>query len=263
MALNLFLDNPVNTFYGYKKLGIWQKNEEEQAKCMGNEVGTVKVDVPQLVWDPNYAYQTLDDDGNVEGQYKGAYYIPGEVDENGQQVYYTRDNPYVVSANTDRQILGSKTPDWTIGLQNVFTYKNFDLSIMMNMRWGQMINGELLSYISNVNQPECYDYWTESNPTNAYPRPIQGYSMTTAQKESMYYVDGSFFKIKNITLGYTLPRMAMQKLGVTKTRLYATITNPFILAKEHSLLKGMDPESNASDKFPLYKTLVFGVNVSF
>ncbi|MBQ3632394.1 MAG: TonB-dependent receptor [Prevotella sp.] len=263
VALNLFLDNPVNTFYGYKKLGIWQKNEEEQAKCMGNEVGTVKVDVPQLVWDPNYAYQTLDDDGNVEGQYKGAYYIPGEVDENGQQVYYTRDNPYVVSANTDRQILGSKTPDWTIGLQNVFTYKNFDLSIMMNMRWGQMINGELLSYISNVNQPECYDYWTESNPTNAYPRPIQGYSMTTAQKESMYYVDGSFFKIKNITLGYTLPRMAMQKLGVTKTRLYATITNPFILAKEHSLLKGMDPESNASDKFPLYKTLVFGVNVSF
>jgi hypothetical protein len=87
--------------------------------------------------------------------------------------------------------------------------------------------------------------------------------MTTAQKESMYYVDGSFFKIKNITLGYTLPRMAMQKLGVTKARLYATITNPFILAKEHSLLKGMDPESNASDKFPLYKTLVFGVNVSF
>ena len=87
--------------------------------------------------------------------------------------------------------------------------------------------------------------------------------MTTAQKESMYYVNGSFFKIKNITLGYTLPRTLLGKLGMTKMRLYGTVTNPFILAKEHTLLKGMDPESNASDKFPLYKTLVFGVNVSF
>ena len=79
----------------------------------------------------------------------------------------------------------------------------------------------------------------------------------------MYYVDGSFIKFKNITLGYTFPRQILQKLGMTKLRLYGTITNPIIIAKEHSLLKGMDPESNASDKFPLYKTLVFGANISF
>lgn len=263
VALNLFLGQPVNTFYGYRKLGIWQQNEENQALCFGNQVGTVKVEVPRLQWDPNYSYETHDDDGNVTGSYTGAYYIPGEVDDDGNQIYYTRDNTYVINANTDRQILGSKTPDWNIGFQNQFTFYNFDLSIMMNMRWGQMINGELLSYVSNTNQPECYDYWTPSNPTNAYPRPIQGYSMTTAQKESMYYVDGSFFKVKNITLGYTFPHNILKKLGMTKLRLYGTITNPVIIAKEHSLLKGMDPESNASDKFPLYKTLVFGVNVSF
>ena len=169
----------------------------------------------------------------------------------------------MVNANTDRQVLGARTPDWNIGFQNQFTFYGFDLSIMMNMRWGQMINGELLSYVSSTNQPDVYDYWTESNPTNAYPRPIQGYSMTSAQKESMYYVDGSFFKVKNITLGYTFQRSVLQKLGMTKLRLYGTITNPLILSKEHKLLKGMDPESNASDKFPLYKTLVFGVNVSF
>ncbi|MBQ9357623.1 MAG: TonB-dependent receptor [Prevotella sp.] len=263
VALGLFLNNPVNTFYGYKKLGIWQLGEEEQAACFGNEVGTVKVDVPRLVWDPNYTYETFDDDGNSTGTHTGAYYIPGEVDDDGNQIYYTRDNTYVINANTDRQILGAKTPDWNLGLQNQFTWRGFDLSIMMNMRWGQMINGELLSYVNNTNQPEVYDYWTPSNPTNAYPRPIQGYSMTTAQKESMYYVNGSFFKIKNITLGYTFQRPVLQKLGMTKLRLYGTITNPVVIAKEHSLLKGMDPESNASDSFPLYKTLVFGVNVSF
>lgn len=263
VALGLFIGQPVNTFYGYRKLGIWQQEEEEQAACFGNQVGTVKVEVPRLVWDANYAYETKDDDGNVTGTHTGAYYIPGEVDDDGNQVYYTRDNTYVINANTDRQILGSKTPDWNIGFQNQFTFYNFDLSIMMNMRWGQMINGELLSYVNNTNQPECYDYWTPSNPTNAYPRPIQGYSMTTAQKESMYYVDGSFIKVKNITLGYTFPRQILHKLGMTKLRLYGTITNPIIIAKEHSLLKGMDPESNASDKFPLYKTLVFGANISF
>ena len=263
VALNLFLGQPVNTFYGYKKLGIWQKDEEDMAKCFGNEVGTVKVEIPRLVWDPNYTYQTHDDDGNVTGEYKGAYYVPGEVDDDGNQIYYTRENTYVVNANTDRQVLGARTPDWNIGFQNQFTFYGFDLSIMMNMRWGQMINGELLSYVSSTNQPDVYDYWTESNPTNAYPRPIQGYSMTSAQKESMYYVDGSFFKVKNITLGYTFQRSVLQKLGMTKLRLYGTITNPLILSKEHKLLKGMDPESNASDKFPLYKTLVFGVNVSF
>lgn len=263
VALGLFIGQPVNTFYGYRKLGIWQQEEEEQAACFGNQVGTVKVEIPRLVWDANYTYETKDDDGNITGTHSGAYYIPGEVDDDGNQVYYTRDNTYVINANTDRQILGSKTPDWNIGFQNQFTFYNFDLSIMMNMRWGQMINGELLSYVSNTNQPECYDYWTPSNPTNAYPRPIQGYSMTTAQKESMYYVDGSFIKVKNITLGYTFPRQILHKLGMTKLRLYGTITNPIIIAKEHSLLKGMDPESNASDKFPLYKTLVFGANISF
>lgn len=263
VALNLFLGQPVNTFYGYKKLGIWQKDEEEMAKCMGNEVGTVKVEIPRLVWDPNYTYQTHDDDGNVTGTYTGAYYVPGETDDDGNQIYYTRDNTYVFNANTDRQILGARTPDWNIGFQNQFTFYGFDLSIMMNMRWGQMINGELLSYVGGSNQPEVYDYWTEQNPTNAYPRPIQGYSMTTAQKESMYYVNGSFFKVKNITLGYTFGRPLLRKLGITKLRLYGTITNPLILSKEHKLLKGMDPESNASDKFPLYKTIVFGANISF
>jgi hypothetical protein len=260
VALGLFLDHPVHTFYGYKKLGIWQKDEENQAKCFGNEVGTVKVDVPRLVWDPNYTYTA--GEGEEAKEYRGAYYIPGEVDDDGKQIYYTRENTYAINANSDRQILGAQTPDWNIGFQNQFTYKNFDLSVMMNMRWGQLINGELLSYVNGTNQPECYDYWTESNPTNAYPRPIQGYSMTTAQKESMYYVDGSFFKIKNITLGYTLPRSILSKLNIQKLRIYGTITNPVIIAKEHSLLKGMDPESNASDSFPLYKTLVFGLNVS-
>jgi len=256
IALNLFLDNPVNTFYGYKKLGLWQLGEEDAAACFGNQVGTVKVEVPGMLYDASYTYE-------YEGKtYTGAYYKPEEDNEDGTHNYYTAANTYSIGP-ADKQILGSKTPDFNIGFQNQFTWKNFDLTIMAHMRWGQMINGELLSYLSNTNIPDCYDYWTPTNPTNGYPRPILGYSSTTAQKESMYYVDGSYIKITNITLGYTLPKSLQKKLKLTKARIYGTITNPIIIAKEHELLRGMDPESNASDSYPLYKTVVVGLNLSF
>ena len=162
----------------------------------------------------------------------------------------------------DKQILGSKTPDWTIGFQNTFQYRNFDLSVMATMRWGQMINGELLSYCGSTTQVDCYDYWTPTNPTNAYPRPNFGGGLTNDQKEALRYVDGSFFKIKSITLGYTIPSKQLKKIGMSKLRFYGTITNPLIWRKDDQL-KGMDPENNASDKFPLYKTMVVGLNASF
>ena len=78
------------------------------------------------------------------------------------------------------------------------------------------------------------------------------------------YVDGSFFKIKNITLGYTFPERLLKnaKLCISKCRLYATITNPLTVAKSH-LLKDYDPEMNGALKYPLSKQLVFGADVSF
>ena len=261
IALNLFLDNPVNTFYGYKKDGIWQLGQEDMAACFGDEPGRVRIDVPGMVYDPDYTYEITNTETGEVKTYKGAYYKPSEDAEDGSHKYYTKANPYSVSAN-DKQILGSKTPDWTIGFHNTFEFYNFDISIMATMRWGQMVNGELLGYSSKTNQPECYDYWTPDNPTNAYPRPNFGGGMTDAQKESMRYVDGSFIKIKNITVGYTLPKNVLKKMSMTKLRVYATITNPFIWSKSE-MLDGMDPENNASDSFPLYKTLVFGINASF
>ena len=264
IALNLFLDEPVNTFYGYKKAGIWQLGQEDQAACFGSEPGQIRIDVPGLVYDASYTYTVTSSDGLTSTTYTGAYYKPEEdtVDEDGNVVhtYYTADNPYSVSSS-DKQILGSENPDWTLGLHNTFEFYNFDLTIMLSMRWGQMVEGDILSYWSNTNIPDTYDYWTESNPTNAYPRPDFGNSLTTAQEESLLYADGSFLKVKNITLGYTLPKKALKKIGMSKLRFYATVSNPFIWCKDE-MLDGLDPE-NVSDKYPLFRTIVFGVNASF
>lgn len=269
VSLGLYMNNPVSTLYGYKKVGIWQKSEENQAASFGNYPGDVKLAVNGaygrgLTWDADYTYQaTVKDDkgGDILKTFHGAYYEDDIA--TGKRVYYTMNNPYSVSSSTDRMILGHKTPDWSAGMSNSFYWKNFDLTIYAFMRWGQMIDGQsncLLSCFKTTNIPECFDYWTENNPTNAYPRV---YTQSDQAVQAMGYVDGSYFKIKNITLGYTFPQKILKKTHLSKLRLYGTITNPLIISKEHDLMKGMDPEANCSDEFPLYRTLLFGVNVSF
>ena len=76
------------------------------------------------------------------------------------------------------------------------------------------------------------------------------------------YVDGSFFKIKNITLGYTLPGNVARRISIQRLRVYATITNPLIVAKK-PLLKQYDPEMNGELSYPLTKQIVAGLNLTF
>jgi hypothetical protein len=87
------------------------------------------------------------------------------------------------------------------------------------------------------------------------PSNIAGFS-------GLNYIDGSFFKIKNITLGYTLPSGTFRKVAIQKLRVYATITNPLIIAKSH-LIKDYDPEMNGSLDYPLTKQVVAGLNLTF
>ena len=115
----------------------------------------------------------------------------------------------------------------------------------------------------NINIPEVYNYWTPDNPTNDYPRPyINRNTSNTNPLLGMNVVDASFIKIKNITLGYTLPENISKNIKLSRLRVYATMHNPVIFTRSH-LLEGMDPETGASDSFPLYRQMVFGVNMSF
>ncbi len=276
ISLGLFLDNPVYTYYNYKKNGIWQLGQEDMAACFGLEPGQVNIAADgSLKWDPDYNYTGYIRDRINSSSYTtverhGAYYTE---DENGNRTYYRQGTPqyeadgsvtivdenlYSIGAK-DKKILGHKTPDFTIGFTNNFKYKWFDLSVMTVMRWGQMVNGDLLGYANEVNQPVDFDYWTPSNATNAFPLAKLGVS--NEAKTALTYVDGSFVKIKNITLGYTVPAKLLRKAHMSQLRLYATCQNPFIFCKD-DMLKGLDPE-NTSSSFPLYKTFVFGINASF
>jgi hypothetical protein len=112
------------------------------------------------------------------------------------------------------------------------------------------------------NLPAFYDYWTPENPTNDFPQPNILGNKDDVALASLSIVDGSFVKIKNITLGYTFPESLAKRMRISRLRFYSTINNPFIFAKSH-LFKEVDPETKGSDEFPLYKQVVFGINLSF
>lgn len=239
----LALGEPVNSFYNYKLVGVWKEGQAADAAVFNQAPGDLIIDVPGM--------RKVED----------GVYTKGELDADGNVIYYTADNKYTYS-DQDYQILGHNSPDWTLGFQNQFTWKNFDLSVFMFMRWGQTIQYDLLGAYDPTGVGNFPAYFLDKVgsyfPALNANRDITSYT----GYYGLTYVDGSFFKVKNITLGYTLPKNIMTKVGIEKCRFYATVTNPIVIAKSN-LLKDYDPEMNGSIDYPLTKQLVFGVNVTF
>jgi TonB-linked SusC/RagA family outer membrane protein len=241
ISLGLFMGHPSRTTFGIKKLGIWQLGEEADAAVFGLLPGDTKVQ------------------SNLTKVRDGVWV---DNTDPSKPVEYTADKPYTVSSK-DRIIYGQGVPKWTAGFNNSFYYKNFDLTIFAMARWGYYMNAGVLGFWKSIAQPDNYSYWTPENPTNDFPRPyLQRTVQYSSPSESLTVVDGSYIKVKNITLGYTLPDKIGRSIGLGRARVYGTLYNPFIYTKSH-LLKGADPETGAGDEFPLYRQMVFGVNLSF
>ena len=228
---NLFLGHAIKSIYDYKYAGIWGTDaSQEELSLYGVKPGWVKIETVPVEKD-------------------------GSTDE-GKHKYSTN----------DRQVLGHLNPNWILGLNNTFTYKGFDLTIYAMARLGQTISSKLLGFYTaksaiTENQLAGTDYWTEQNQGAYYPAPGSGDDQSIGPS-ALRIFDGSFFKIKNITLGYTLPQAITRHALMEKCRFYFTAYNPWIICAE-SKLKGTDPEMAGADAFPTYKQFVFGVNITF
>ncbi|TGX83130.1 TonB-dependent receptor [Palleniella muris] len=232
IAENLFVGSPIKSVYGYKYAGIWGTDTDKATlDAYGVEPGFIKVETNEK----------FDADG---------------VSDNGVHKY----------GEDDRRILGHRNPNWILGLNNTFAYKNIDLTIYAMGRFGQTIESSMLGYYTadnslTKNQPSGVDYWTEDNQGAFYPRPGTGGKQSTVYP-SLRVVDGSFIKIKNITLGYTLPKSLTRKALIENCRIYFTTYNPFIFSMD-SRLNDTDPETGGADSFPTYKQYVIGINLTF
>jgi hypothetical protein len=160
----------------------------------------------------------------------------------------------------DRKVLGSAVPTYSLGFNNDFKIYNFDFSVNIFARVGQMF----VSDYANKFEPNAIEngavvnFWTPTNPTNDYPRPNSSISKAALPfATTLGYADGSYLKIRNITLGYTFPQKVAQKLHLGSLRWYVSAKNYFIFSN----VKNYDPEGAGSFERPLTKLIVTGINI--
>lgn len=162
----------------------------------------------------------------------------------------------------DRAIIGrhNNFPRWTASLANRLDVGAFDLSGLVTARWGYTLNstiypGALAGRYNNVR----VDYWTPQNPTSRYPRPNvdQEFPLYGA---AVRLQDGSHWRVRNITLGYTVPAVHIGRLGAGGSlRLYAQAQDPYVSTD----FEGFDPEGGEDVGTPSYRTLLIGATVGF
>jgi len=225
---------PIGSFYGYIMDGIFQNRAEiDNAPSQGG--GTRPGDVKFL---------NIDDSNNL-------------VDVN------------------DRTIIGNPFPDFTYGLTLNFSYKAVELNMFFQGVQGNEIYNGVRAIYANMydlgnNLTEVQGRWRGEGTSNTVPRAIKFDPNQNGRVSTRWIEDGSYMRLKNLTLGYNLPNSLLEKLNIQKAKIFATAINVFTLTK----YTGIDPEiseRNNNSKFagidfstyPFARTITFGINVTF
>ena len=174
--------------------------------------------------------------------------------------------------DNDRTIIGCGQPLHTGGFGNTFNYKNFDVNLFFSWSYGNdVINANRLIFENgskqNLNLLASYaDHWSESNPDSDIPR-IGANGMNVYS--SRVVEDGSFLRLKNLSVGYTFPRTVLRKLNVDTMRAYLNIDNLFTITK----YSGPDPEVSTRNSvltpgfdwsaYPRSRGFTAGVSLTF
>jgi TonB-dependent starch-binding outer membrane protein SusC len=208
-----FVGHNINAIYDYKRIGLWQDHDQYRNILEpGGNVGMIKV------------------------EYTGTYNPDG--------------SPTRAIGAADRQIL-DVDPDFQGGFNTRVGYKGFDLGIVGFYRHGGILFSSIhgasgyLNLLTGRRNNIKVDYWTTSNTDAKYPNPAGIISGDNPKYAStLSYFDGSFMKIRTITLGYDFNHSLLKKSNV-KLRAYFTAQNPFVMFSEFHKESGLDPETNS------------------
>lgn len=214
--------DPVDNIYGYVCEGIFRTQEEIDNSC-------------SQIW--------------------GA--VPGDLK------YADINNDNVVD-QSDRISLGSTFPKINFGLRLNCEYRNFDLTMLM--QGAGMVKGVTAGEISQAFMnggkvtEEWLDRWTPNNINASYPRLTLSSSSRNYMTSSFWVQNASYLKMRNLQIGYTIPKHLLTNWGISNLRLYCSIDNLFTITN----FKGLDPEMvTSSTLYPLTRNYSFGVNLSF
>ncbi len=218
---------PVGAFYGYVTNGIFQNQQEVDSYATQVAGGTAPGDIRFL-----------------------------DLDNNG-----------VINAD-DRTFIGNPSPKWSFSMNNSFTYKDFDLQIFLQGVAGNNIYNANRIWQESMSVPQnqtvkVLDRWTGEGTSHSVPRAVYSDPNQNTRHSDRFIENGSYLRLKNLTLGYTLPRSLSQKAYLQTLRVYVSCQNLFTLTR----YSGFDPEVDVSgvdlSTYPVTRTVSFGVNVKF
>jgi TonB-dependent starch-binding outer membrane protein SusC len=245
-----YIGQPVGEFFGYKAIGIYQSQAQIDA---------------------------------LNAKAPGGIYRPGAVAMPGDRYFADINGDGLVNAD-DRVPIGNPQPNYYGGLNLDASYKGFDLNLFFYFTEGNKILNYVESNLEslarrggvgseNVNEEYFTNHWTPSNPSNRYARAVGtagDNSSINNVPSSVWIEDGSFVKLKNLSIGYTLPQSLLSRYSISKVRVYVSAQNLFVITK----YTGLDPEigiqgGNATQNgvdngaYPSSKFFTLGLNVSF
>ncbi|MBQ9655251.1 MAG: TonB-dependent receptor [Prevotella sp.] len=266
---NTVVGRPIGQFWGYKVIGRFDKPEDFFYKDAN---GTVKpVALPKGA--------TMATSPTSGGVFIGDY-IYADLNEDG------------VIDDSDMTFIGNPEPKFTWGFGNTFSYKGFDLSFQFSGSYGNKvmnyqrrfldITGSTSNQLTTVldyarlakydpDGPEDYRNYYVTNPSTSMPRLSTESGVNKNNRVSDAYVeDGSYIRLQNISLSYTLPRKLIQKIYLSNAKIYCNIQNLFTITK----YDGYDPEVgslrgnallNGVDysRYPSPRIYTVGVNLQF
>ena len=222
----------LSSFYGYVVDGIFQSQEEIDASAI-QTVGSSKFTSTQP---GDIRFRDLNSDGVIN--------------------------------DDDRTILGSPMPTFTFSMNNAFAWKGFDLEIyLQGVAGNQIYNGnraalEAMSVAQNQ-LVTVLDRWSPTNPSTTMPRAVFSDPNKNNRVSNRFLEDGSYLRLKSITLGYTLPKRLTEKAHMSEVRFSFSGQNLFTLTR----YTGLDPEVGGAgidtNVYPVTRNFTFGLNITF
>jgi TonB-linked SusC/RagA family outer membrane protein len=221
-------------------------------------------------------YRT-DEDVPVDPVTGLAYHnADGTIYRGGDMKFEDVDGNYITN-NTDLQVAGTPVPRYTGGFSSYLTYKNYSINFNGSFTLGRkLLNNALASRMANLRSPftqgtlvdlNAMDYWKGPGDVARYPNPFAYQYNTDPYRElqTLYQEDGSYIKLNALTVAYSFDRELTERYGIRAVRLYATVTNLFMITN----YSGPNPEAvselgrDGLGTYPIARTLAFGLNVEF
>ncbi len=224
--------HPINSFYGFVTNGIFQ-NQAEVDKYASQVPGA---DPYNRTSAGDIRFRDLDNNGKID--------------------------------DNDRTYIGNPNPSLIFAMNNSFAWKGIDLSIFLQGVSGNKIFNANRVYqegmaVAQNQTTKALDRWTGEGTSNSMPRAVFNDPNKNTRISDRFVEDGSYLRIKNITLGYTLPSEISLKAKMTTARIYLSCQNLYTFTK----YSGFDPEVAATgidyNLYPVTRTISAGINLVF